>query len=64
MLTFTDSNRRPGSIKEKSTVAAGSNEKENIKEFTQNRVVAQVALWVQGFKWKCEKKLATDNCKE
>lgn len=40
LLTFTDSNRRPGSIKEKSTVATGSNEKENIKEFTQNRVVA------------------------
>lgn len=39
LLTFTDSSRRPGSIKEKSTVATDSNEKENIKEFTQNRVV-------------------------
>ena len=40
LLIFTDSKRRPESIKEKSTVATDSNEKEKIKEFTQNEVAA------------------------
>lgn len=36
LLTFADSNRRPGSIKEKSTDATDCPEEEEIKELTQN----------------------------
>lgn len=40
LFIITDSERKPGSVKEGSPVATDSNEKERKKEFAQNEVAS------------------------